>query len=418
MIVTNKSILNINKLDVLIVVLMFLLLPVDMINGFLLKNNINLPISVAQFYKFVILVCIFFTFLRKPDNLILSVGIFSLLLLSSLYQIIQFSEFSILLGDIVKIFRYLAPLFCFLYFVNVIKRNHPKTISLLLKLVYFSYAVLSFNVFIKYLGYGYPMYEFGNIGSKGFFHAGNEISALLIILSSIIGFDLWFKEQKLKYILFLLFSLAVGLGISSKTAALGVLFVFMLIPLKGITIKSKISKILAAVVVISLALPILIFYSWEYIKTSELYIRLVFFYDKSDFLTFMFSNRNVFFIDAYKTYIQEYNIIEKIIGVGQTHYEVLNEDKIVEIDFIDIFFAYGIMGLSLFLLIISFLWIQLKRLSKSKNYPYANFVFLMFIILLGISSTAGHVFSSGMAAFFIGLLLSLMYIKKNEDITA
>ena len=40
----------------------------------------------------------------------------------------------------------------------------------------------------------------------------------------------------------------------------------------------------------------------------------------------------------------------------------------------------------------------------------------MLSVLLLISTTAGHVFSSGMAAVFIGLLFSLMFIKKNENI--
>ena len=41
----------------------------------------------------------------------------------------------------------------------------------------------------------------------------------------------------------------------------------------------------------------------------------------------------------------------------------------------------------------------------------------MIWILIGISATAGHVFSSGMAAVFIGIVFALMYFKeKQEDI--
>jgi hypothetical protein len=114
-------------------------------------------------------------------------------------------------------------------------------------------------------------------------------------------------------------------------------------------------------------------------------------------------------------YLEKYNFIEKIIGVGQTTYESLNGDSIVEIDIADIFFAYGFVGLLMFVLIMFMTYYQAIKFRATINYPFAGLVSLMILILLGISTIAGHVFSSGMSAVFIGLLFSLMYYKKDSN---
>ena len=90
---------------------------------------------------------------------------------------------------------------------------------------------------------------------------------------------------------------------------------------------------------------------------------------------------------------------------------------IVEIDFADIFFSYGILGLLYFIALLAFLLIQAYRFSNNSKYTNANFVLLMILFLIGISTTAGHVFSSGMAAVFMGIVFALMYYKEKQPYT-
>jgi len=116
-------------------------------------------------------------------------------------------------------------------------------------------------------------------------------------------------------------------------------------------------------------------------------------------------------------YLEKYNIIEKVIGTGQRTFEKKNGDSGIEIDIADIFFAYGFLGLFLFLGMMLFLFYQVKKFKKSSTfYPYASLIYLMLFILLGISTIAGHVYSSGMSAVFIGLLFSLMYLKEEHEV--
>ena len=185
--------------------------------------------------------------------------------------------------------------------------------------------------------------------------------------------------------------------------------ILILIPLERPTAEIKIGKLKKLILTLLVSIPLVVSGTWWAVKQSSVLDRLSYYWSKLDVLTFIFSHRNFFFADAYKVYIEKYSLTEKFIGVGQTRYELLNSSKIIEIDIADVFFAYGFVGLILFLfgILINQSW----RFSKFKEYKYTNFVFLMALILLAISSIAGHVFSSGMSAIFIGLLFSLMYLK-------
>ena len=407
--------IKLKTLDSYILLIMFLILPIDMLNGIFLKNGIVLPLSFGQFFKIIILLFVLVRLSIKPAKLIFVFASFSLLLAPTFYQLYIGNKGVSLLFDIIKISKYITPLVCFMFFVDVIKNDHQKNINLIFKLVNFSYLILIGNIFLKYIGLGYPMYEDGKIGSKGFFYAGNEISALLIILSSIIAYRLWMNNSKLKYFLFLLLNIVVGVTVSSKTAILGVIIVFLLLPIRGSFIKINIKKLLIIVSSVFVIIPSIIIYYWDYILKSTIFIRLNYFWNEVDILTFLLSNRNNFFNDAFDIYKENYNLFEKTIGVGQSRYEYLNNNITVEIDIIDIFFSLGFIGLILFLLFNVYLFIQSINFKRTQINIYSGFVFLMGFILFIISTTAGHVYSSGMPAVFIGLLFSLMFIKKEKN---
>jgi hypothetical protein len=396
----------------LIVWLMFALIPVDMLHGFLLHSGVNLPLSVGQLFKLVLLGSLLLSFITEKNRLVICFVLFLLLFIPSLIQVFFQLNIDFLFKDFIKISRYLMPLIAFLFFKKLTAKGNKANMDLIFKLVQFSYIVFAFNILLKYIGLGYAMYPNGDIGSKGFFFAGNETSALLIILSAIIGYNIFKKERKLSYFLFFLFNLFIGLTISSKTGTLGVLIVFLLIPIKRFKLKVGIKYIRSIIISALLILPLIIISTWKFIVASPVFTRLEFFWRELDFLTFVFSNRNNFFKDAFKVYLNEYNLLEKIVGVGQTKYEFLNGNSIVEIDIADIFFAYGFLGLILFIFLMFLTYYQAKKLRATNNYPYAGLVILMLFVLFGISTIAGHVYSSGMSAVFIGLLFSLMFLKR------
>ncbi|SEL84074.1 O-antigen ligase like membrane protein [Maribacter orientalis] len=399
----------------LVLWLMFALLPVEMLHGFLLHSGVNLPLSVGQAFKLILLASLLFSFFIELNGLFICLFLFCLLFIPSLGQSLSKLEIGFLFKDFIKISRYLMPLIVFLFFKKIIERGRSNEMNLIFKLVQFSYLVFVFNILLKYIGLGYAMYPNGDIGSKGFFFAGNETSALLIILSAIIGFNLFKKGKKLSYFLFFLFNLFIGLTISSKTGTLGVLIVFLLIPVKQFQLKIRLRYVKNIIISILLIVPVVVVSTWKFIVASPVFTRLKFFWHELDFLTFIFSNRNNFLKNAWKVYWEEYNFLEKIIGVGQTNYEILNGNSIVEIDIADIFFAYGFVGLLLFVFIMFLSYYQAKIFRATNRHPFAGLAVLMIFVLLGISTIAGHVYSSGMSAVFIGLVFSLMYLKKDAN---
>ncbi|GGE02393.1 hypothetical protein GCM10010831_00190 [Psychroflexus salis] len=406
----NKT-LSIN-LDYYIILLMFLLIPIDMLNGVLITKVVSLPITVGQAYKLFIIFLILFRLFTKPLFVNFFFLLISLLFIPTIYQLFKTYQFSIITKDIIKIFRYTTPILSFVFFATIYKSNNVFLHKKINVLVAFSFYLTCASILLKYVGFGYPMYNYGNIGSKGFFYAGNEISVLLLIMSAFLAKNLWVKNFKINYFFTFLLSFITALGIGSKTALFGILLIFFLIPIKRISLKTSLNKFIFASIAILILIPSLLVVSWEYIKRTELYIRVVYFYEKLDFITFLLSNRNTFLIDAVQVYINDYNWLEKLIGVGQSTFETKNGSSIIEIDFIDIFFAFGFIGLLIFIGLIIYLWKQSKRLAKSPKFNYASFVNLMLFILVAISSTAGHVFSSGLAAIFIGLTFAIMF-KKN-----
>ncbi|TDS18650.1 O-antigen ligase-like membrane protein [Maribacter caenipelagi] len=400
----------------LIIWLMFALIPIDMLHGFLLHSGVILPLSVGQLFKLLLLGSLLLSFITEKNRLVICFLLFLLLFIPSLIQVFFQLKIDFLFKDFIKISRYLMPIIAYLFFKKITCKGKKGDMNLIFKLVQFSYAVFSFNILLKYIGLGYAMYPNGDIGSKGFFFAGNETSALLIILSAIIGFNIAQKGKNLKYSLFFIFNLFIGLTISSKTGTLGVLLVFLLIPVKKFKFKIRLKYLKRVIISVLVILPIVIISTWKFIVASPVFKRLDYFWKELDFLTFIFSNRNNFFKSAWQVYLEEYNILEKFFGVGQTTYELLNGNSIVEIDIADIFFSYGIIGLSLFIFLMIFGYYQAKKLRVTNNYPYAGLVILMLFVLFGISTIAGHVYSSGMSAVFIGLLFSLMFYKKNLNV--
>lgn len=400
-------------LDMLIIILFIGLLPIDTINGFLLHNNVSLPISVAQLYKSLLLILLVLKIAFRPSFLLYTFFIFCILFFPSIYKVFKDSTMSHLFPDIIKISRYLTIILSFYFFTNYFQNQRGENI--IFQIVYLSYAVVVVNILVKYIGLGYPMYNYDDIGSRGFFFAGNEISVLLLILSAIIGKRLWMQNKYFLYFTIGLLTVFTALTISSKASMIGAIIILLMVPIKRPSINSiNFKSIFKYSLSILIVTPLIILTVWKFVKNSKVYERFVHFYEELDFLSFIYSNRNIFFFEYLEIYKNEYNFLEKIIGVGQTAYEELSEMQTVEIDSIDILFAQGIIGVIVFIGLITFVFLQSLKLSFFSNYHYANFTFFMCVLLFVISNFSGHTFNSGMAGPFIGLTFALMYIKTNK----
>lgn len=404
------------KLSEYILFLLLLVLPIDMINGVLLNNNINLPISISQLYKMLILGLMLFQLAFNSDKIYLFSFVFGSLFLSSVVQALTTFDFSFLFSDFIKVTKYLSIPIAFFYFKTVIQtHNNEFLVTKIFKWISFSYWVLASNIFIKIFNLGYPMYDYGNIGTRGFFFAGNEISSLLLVTSAIIGYKYWvINKNRLRFFAFFVFNLFLAILVSSKTVFLGVFLVFTLICIITTTLKVKIKTLKIISIVMVTIIPLTLYFTYQAVLKAPVMVRIKYFWEKLDLVTFIFSSRNIFTREMFIIYDNNFTIIQKLIGGGQHYYET-QLSHIIEIDALDIFFAYGYLGAILFSFMLVYLVIQSYLFKKKSCFPYATLTFFMSLLLLAISSIAGHIFNSGIAGNFLGLLFALMYLKKNEE---
>jgi len=411
----NTSFLN---FDWFIILAMFFLLPVDMVNGILLKGGVSFPISIGQVYKLFVLVLIFLRLMVKPKlDLLLLVGVFILFTIPSFIQFSTDNSYTprIIFDDIIKTSKYISVFLALIYFSRVYTLPKRLTRKLLKNWIVFSYVIFAVNILLKYIGLGFPFYEYNNTGTTGFFYAGNEISALHLVLYAMIAYHMYeIKKVKTWFFIFFLFNLFLGITITSKTAMLGTVLVTILIMASPESI-NRISarKIAVWVTSILVLIPLTVYFVFKLLKDSLIWERFYYFYLKWDIVTFIFSQRNLRVEKMMPIYWEEWTFLEKIIGGGQYFYEDQLK-SVIEIDPLDIFFAYGLIGAIIFVVVIILLFLK-AYIQYRNGYPYGRLALLMLFVLVLESSIAGHVFNSGIAGIYIGACLGLMFYKREPE---
>ena len=403
--------------DWIILLAMFFLLPVDMINGILLKGGITFPISIGQVYKLFILILLLIRLIIRPRfDFIFLIGVFVLYSIPSFIQFYSNSSYTprIVLDDLIKASKYISVFLALIYFSRVYKYPGILTTKLVKNWLVFSYIIFAINILLKYIGLGFPFYDYNNTGTTGFFYAGNEISALHLVLYAILAYHIYeIKKAKTSFFIFFLFNLFLGITITSKTAMLGIVLVTVLILANPENLKRiSLRKIIIWVSSILLIIPLLIYFVFKLLRNSLIWERFYYFYIKWDIVTFIFSERNLRVEKMFPIYIEKWTFIEQIIGGGQYFYEH-QLGNVIEIDFLDIFFAYGPTGMIIFILIVTLLFLK-AYIQYRNDFPYARLSLLMLFVLVLESSIAGHVFNSGIAGIYIGACLGLMYYKPQK----
>ena len=413
----NTSFLN---FDWFIILAMFLLLPVDMVNGILLKGGVSFPISIGQIYKLFVLLLIFIRLMVRPKlDLIVLVGVFILFTIPSFIQFSTDKSYTprIVFDDLIKTSKYISIFLALIYFSRVYTFPKSFTRKLLKNWVIFSYVIFAINILLKYVGLGFPFYDYNNTGTTGFFYAGNEISALHLVLYAMIAYHIFeIKRAKTSFFIFFLFNLFLGITITSKTAMLGTVLVTILIMASPENMnKISVRKIIIWITSILVLIPLTAYFVFKLLKDSLIWERFYYFYLKWDIVTFIFSQRNLRVEKMMPIYWEQWTFVEQIIGGGQYFYE--NQLKnVIEIDILDIFFAYGIIGAFIFIVVITLLFLK-AYIQYRNGYPYGRLALLMLFVLVLESSIAGHVFNSGIAGIYIGACLGLMFYKPQPENT-
>ncbi|WP_099361282.1 O-antigen ligase family protein [Fredinandcohnia onubensis] len=120
------------------------------------------------------------------------------------------------------------------------------------------------------------------------------------------------------------------------------------------------------------------------------------------------------FLTQQKEYFEEAPLTQKLVGMGYGgNYE--EKPKLIEMDFHDIFFSFGIIGFIIYLLpliLIAGLLLYKFLLNIKQEFTIDNVLIGSGILLgLGIALTAGHVLTAPAVSIYLAILIAYLYIR-------
>lgn len=403
---------QISYLDKIIVFIFGVLLFVDSANGLFLLSGINLPVSLSQAVKLpLISTMLFRIYILNKKYFIHIVALILVLWFSVFLNYYLLEAFNVPMEFAIFLKLIIIPISMY-YFVEISKLNYDFYLKVIINVFMVSFFVILLNIGLGLAGLGFKSYSEG-IGSKGFFYAGNELSILYVVLFAFLLRFVFEKYSNKKYVLFSTVGLFFGLFIATKVSMLSILLLIFLIPLLKVkwrfTVKRLIGVLVAFVAFVMLSVVL-----YNYLLLSGLIDKWSYFLKIYDYnyLSIILSGRDRFLEQAFVMTSENSSLLHQIFGYGFTGYiELANQVSTirllsVEMDFFDVYFYYGILGL---LAVLSFWAVAVYVYFKEK---VKNTVILSTVILvLIISFLSGHVLFSGLSGPFIGIFLSLMFQK-------
>ncbi len=389
-----------------------------MINGLAAMEFIKLPVS--QIYKLVLLL-LFFLRLAFTKDFVFVLALLLIFQIAPLAGLIKTGNFEAYISDVIIATKWFNVPLSFFYFKNLFQSSHfYRMRTMLKKVISRSFWFILINMGLGLLGFGMAFYNHGYpnaVGTRGFIYAGNELTILVLALGFLIACYYIARSDIKRYLMMLACFVLIAFLITSKTVIGGVIIVFLIPVLASIrfSFNRKWMDWIVASFVFGIPLMILAFYVG--ITRSGILEKLAFSMRRNDYdpLTVLLSNRNNFIRQGWEVYDQDYSIWGKIFGYGQQYHLELS-GHLAEVDFFSLLFSAGYLGLFSLFFVIFYWLVNATYLKSVRGYIHArsSLIFLLFIVVA--ANLSGHVFGSGIAGFFIGLSLAIMYYK--EPITS
>lgn len=385
--------------------------------------------------KYILYLCLF--------GIVLAIGLVNNLMVKS----------PVSFGEEVKfIMKSVYPIVLLFGYIIALKELKNNEYAFHKIITYFLYATLILSISLiaaMVTGTDFQSYPHSKIGSRGWFFAGNDLSAIFAIMFPIVVLYSVHKTtsfSKFYYwiptVLAMYASLMVGtkVGYGAIVVTLGVALLFSFIEYmmnrkkegKGST--HFVNTVVAAVVlggllVLTPQTPIaknmsIHLQMYEYKKSvqeekdrkegkvikeeehkqGEL--------TDSEMKSLIYSDRDKF-LKVYKQYYKEAPLSQKLFGMGYAG-NYTTKMKLVEMDFHDLFFAFGIVGFLMYLLPLLYFGIKIfiriitnfKKLFSVKHMLLASTL----VLSLGIGFMSGHVLTAPAVSIFFTVILAYMVV--------
>lgn len=325
----------------------------------------------------------------------------------------------------------------------------------ILKPVTVAMLIFSVSMFIAILTGTSATTYYVKSGYSGWFYAGNEISAIaaicfpIVLLYSIIqvrkrnNFLYWFPTLLLLVAAFLIGTKVGYLAILlTVVSVLFVIFVLWISNLRNGFSKNVYNRDFFSIIVLLVVLIALsplspavnnISQDYKYTEESSELVNpsttTVEKTDKTDqtsneetvseagnildripFLKYALSSRNIYFLRIYNDF-QSADVIHKLFGMGYAGF-YHEQPKLIEMDFFDLFFSFGILGFIIFFLPLFYvIYLVLKSLFTNIKgfFSIENILLIVSCSLgFGIAALAGHVLYAPAVSIYLSLSIVLL----------
>ncbi|MCU5431211.1 O-antigen ligase family protein [Bacillus cereus] len=385
--------------------------------------------------KYILYLCLF--------GIVLAIGLVNNLMIKS----------PVSFGEEVKfIMKSVYPIVLLFGYIITLKELKNNEFAFHKIITYFLYATLILSVSIiaaMATGTDFPSYPNSKIGSRGWFFAGNDLSSIFAIMFPIVVLYSVHKTtsfSKVYYwiptVLAMYASIMIGtkVGYGAIVITLGIALFFLFIEYmmhrkkegKGFTY--LVNTIVAAVVLGGL---LVLTPQTPIAKNMSIHLQ-IYEYKKSvqdekdrkegkvvkeeehkqgeltdsEMKSLIYSDRDKF-LKVYKQYYKEAPLSQKLFGMGYAG-NYTTKMKLVEMDFHDLFFAFGIVGFLMYLLPLLYFGIKIfirlitnfKKLFSVKHMLLASTL----VLSLGIGFMSGHVLTAPAVSIFFVVILAYLIV--------
>ena len=362
-----------------------------------------------------------------------------------------------------KVVYFHVLFFGFLLLLEALAKNGSDTKKQLVNYFLLASGTISFVFVVAQLtGTSLANYARSKEGWTGWFYAGNEIGASMAILLPITALYATTKTTSLKkgiiihWLPFFFLSLSM-LALGTKVGYGGILIVllsilvgsFIMLLMKKKDEEKKVIKanaLVSGVLLGALALttpftPVFgnmfahfdilgISFEKKPIEFDEFGEEIVDPEDEEPILTaeqlenLVFSSREQYALD-YKEQFSEAPLIQQLFGMGYAgNYEQPTKQKplkMIEMDFHDWFYAFGIIGFLYMMAPIIYFAVRyvlqfIKHFKTTFNY-FGILTGVAFLIGIGISYTAGHVLTAPSVSIYLAFLFAVLVVISEIEAT-
>jgi len=280
-------------------------------------------------------------------------------------------------------------------------------------LVFILILYLSFLVVPEFLGFGFPSYAYSKAGSLGWFYSTNEIGGILAILGPFLFVSLkkmsWY-QRIFSVILYLLGILVIGTKVPILAFFL-IIFSFLgsYFYQLGKAKKWKVLCLDLLFVIIGVVVFSLVLVHSSFYKNIQIHMDFLGIHQVRDLFEFhnidhfIFSERLSFWQDTREIYHSS-SFLNQVMGIGIT--EMVNGGvqsmKMIEMDYLDLFYHYGVIGTLLWCIPCCLLWQKRKWFLEEK---------ISFLLIVLLSFFSGHI----LVAPSVSVLVALVCIPKKKE---